>query len=274
MIELENVGFSYRDGEENAITALNGVTLDFAKGEFTAVLGRNGSGKSTLAKLLNALLLPTEGRVLVFGADTADENELFGIRKSVGIVFQNPDNQTVASIVEDDAAFGPENLGLPREEIIRRVDWALKAVGMEEYRFASSSGMSGGQKQRAAIAGILAMKPKVIVFDESTSMLDPSGRKEVMSVIRKLTGEGLGAILITHDMGEAADADRVVVLDGGAVVADGTPREVFSGADVGAYNLKLPLAAAIAKRLEDGGIRTDGAFTEAELTEAIYRALK
>ncbi|MDR3263377.1 MAG: energy-coupling factor transporter ATPase [Clostridiales bacterium] len=274
IIRLENVGFQYKDYEGNVIEAVKNVSLTIDKGQFVAVLGRNGSGKSTLAKLLNALLLPTEGVVTVFGRDTSDADNLFEIRKNVGMVFQNPDNQMVASIVEDDIAFGPENIGIEREEIIARIEWVLKAVGMEEYRYAAPFKMSGGQKQRIAVAGILAMKPEVIIFDESTSMLDPEGRGEVMDVIKRLLKEGMTVIFITHDMNEAVEADRIIVLDKGSVVMDGKPETIFADERLPLYNLKLPLVTRIAKELKDGGLPINGSVTRLEaLTEELCRLL-
>ena len=205
-VHFDNVKYTYRD--DDSTFAVNGVTLTIREGEFVAILGRNGSGKSTLAKLINALLEPVSGRVTVFGMDTLDEKNTFEIRKSAGMVFQNPDNQTVASIVEDDVAFGPENIGVPREEIGRRIDFALKAVGMEKFRHATPSRLSGGQKQRIAIAGVLAILPKIMILDESTAMLDPKGRREVMDVVRRLNKEqGMTVILITHFMDEALQAE-------------------------------------------------------------------
>ncbi|MDR1939442.1 MAG: energy-coupling factor transporter ATPase [Clostridiales bacterium] len=275
IIKLENVGFSYKDYDGRVIEALKNLSLEIEAGLFVAVLGRNGSGKSTFAKLLNALLVPTEGKVYVKGYDTTDPDGLFDIRKSVGMVFQNPDNQMVASIVEDDIAFGPENIGVPREEIKTRVDWALKTVGMEEYRNAAPFKMSGGQKQRVAIAGILAIKPDVVIFDESTSMLDPAGRNEVMAVIKRLVKEeGITVIFITHDMNEAVEADRIIVLDGGAAVMDGAPREIFKDEGLDAYGLKLPTVSYIAKRLKEGGMPVDGpVMTPDALAEELCRLL-
>lgn len=213
-VTFENVKFIYR--EDDPAYAVNGVSLSIGEGQFVAVLGRNGSGKSTLAKLINALLTPTEGKVTVFGMDTADPKQTFEIRKSAGMVFQNPDNQTVASIVEDDVAFGPENIGVPREEIGKRIDFALDAVGMQAFRHSTPSRLSGGQKQRIAIAGVLAIMPKIMILDESTAMLDPKGRREVMDVIKKLNKErGMTVILITHFMEEALEADRAIVMHRG-----------------------------------------------------------
>ena len=229
IIQTENLSFSYPDEEGKApLAALNGVSLDIAAGTFLGVLGHNGSGKSTLAKHMNAVLLPAGGKVWVDGMDTADENLLLEIRRRVGMVFQNPDNQIVANVVEEDVAFGPENLGVPTEEIRRRVDGALKAVGMEDFVLHAPHHLSGGQKQRVAIAGIIAMEPACIVLDEATAMLDPSGRREVLDTVRRLNREkGITIILITHHMDEAALADRLVVMDQGRVVMDGTPRQIL-----------------------------------------------
>lgn len=228
IIHLDNVSFSYDAEEKNLPPAIDRVSLSIEEGSFVALVGHNGSGKSTLAKLLDGLLLPSEGKVEIAGVDTSDESKIFEIRRNVGMVFQNPDNQMIASIVEDDIAFGPENLGLPREEIVCRVTWALEKVGMSEHRKGTPFKMSGGQKQRLAIAGVLAMKPRVLVFDESTAMLDPQGRAEVLKVARELNREeNITVILITHYMDEAMDADRVVVMNRGKIVADGAPRDIF-----------------------------------------------
>ena len=273
-VSFENVKFSYR--EEEGEFAVNGVTLSVEEGEFVAVLGRNGSGKSTLAKMINALLVPTEGTVTVFGLDTSEQKNTFEIRKSAGMVFQNPDNQTVASIVEDDVAFGPENLGVPREEIGKRIDFALDAVGMQAFRQATPSRLSGGQKQRIAIAGVLAVMPKIMILDESTAMLDPKGRREVMDVVKKLNKErGMTVILITHFMDEALEAGRAVVMHRGEIVMDGTPEEIFSRADeLESYNLTLPRAAYISKKLAEGGMPVKGAFNAEELAEEICGSLR
>ena len=273
-VKFENVKFSYR--EEDGEFAVNGVTLSIAEGQFVAVLGRNGSGKSTLAKMINALLVPTEGSVTVFGLDASDPKNTFEIRKSAGMVFQNPDNQTVASIVEDDVAFGPENIGVPREEIGKRIDFALDAVGMQAFRHATPSRLSGGQKQRIAIAGVLAVMPKIMILDESTAMLDPKGRREVMDVIKKLNKErGMTVILITHFMDEALEADRAIVMHRGEAVMDGTPEEIFSRADeLETYNLTLPRAAYISKKLAEGGMPVKGAFNAEELAEEICASLR
>ncbi len=231
LIQIDNVRFSYPNEENPAenTEVLKGISLEFEPGELVAVLGHNGSGKSTLAKLMNAVLLPTEGRVTVCGMDTADEEKLFEIRQHVGMVFQNPDNQIVATIVEEDVAFGLENLGVPSDEMRDRVDQALHAVGMYEYREHAPHQLSGGQKQRVAIAGIIAMRPDCIVLDEPTAMLDPQGRKEVMRTIKLLNRDyGITVILITHEMDEAAQCQRVVVIDHGEVRMDAAPEKVFS----------------------------------------------
>ena len=229
MINVEDVRFSYPSAEGVTPVVLDGVTLSIEEGSFVAVLGHNGSGKSTLAKHLNAILLPSGGAVYVDGIDTRDEDRLLDIRRTVGMVFQNPDNQIVANVVEEDVAFAPENLGVPPDEIRRRVDDALKAVGMYEYREHAPHLLSGGQKQRVAIAGVIAMQPRCIVLDEPTAMLDPIGRADVLSTIKALNRErGVTVVLITHHMDEAAQADRLVVMAKGRIVADGAPKAVFS----------------------------------------------
>lgn len=226
VIKIENLHYTY-PGDD--VESLKGVSLEIERGSFVAVLGHNGSGKSTLAKHLNAILLPTAGKVLIDGIDTADENNLLKIRSTVGMVFQNPDNQIVANVVEDDVAFAPENLGVEPAEIRERVDNALKAVDMYEFRLHAPHLLSGGQKQRVAIAGVIAMQPEVIVLDEPTAMLDPKGRREVIDTVTKLCREkGITIVLITHHMSECIDADRLIVMSNGDVVADGTPQEVFS----------------------------------------------
>jgi len=228
LIETKNLEFSYNHGKENEFRVLKGLNFSVKKGSFTVILGHNGSGKSTLAKHFNAILLPCGGSCFVEGLDTKDPSLLWEIRKRVGMVFQNPDNQIVATVVEEDVAFGPENLGVKSEEIRKRVDNALKAVGMYEYRKSAPHHLSGGQKQRVAIAGIIAMEPEYIVLDEPTAMLDPVGRKEVIKTITNLNKTmGITIVLITHYMDEAVGADRVVVMDGGEIIMDGTPREVF-----------------------------------------------
>ena len=226
IIRIEDLHFTYPGDTEET---LRGIDLEIAAGSFVAVLGHNGSGKSTLAKLLNAILLPTSGHVYVAGVDTADEERLLELRGTVGLVFQNPDNQIVANVVEDDVAFAPENLGVESSEIRRRVDDALKTVGMYEYRLHAPHLLSGGQKQRVAIAGALAMHPRVLVLDEPTAMLDPVGRREVISTVTRLCRErGMTVVLITHHMSECVQADRLIALSDGRVIADGTPREVFA----------------------------------------------
>ncbi|NLY70168.1 MAG: energy-coupling factor transporter ATPase [Clostridiales bacterium] len=256
IIKIENLVFKYRtdDGNEEE-TAVDDVSLTIKRGSFTAIIGRNGSGKSTLAKNINALLLPSGGAVYVNGYNTADESKLWEIRQTAGMVFQNPDNQLVSSIVEDDVAFGPENLGLEPGEIRKRVDESLYAVNMYEERKKAPHLLSGGQKQRIAIAGVVAMRPECIIFDEPTAMLDPHGRQEVMEIIEKLNREGITIILITHFMDEAARADRVIIMDRGKVMMDGTPAEVFSRQDeVRAMNLDVPFVVELAGRLRKRGI--------------------
>lgn len=272
-VRFENVKYSYDGGESYAV---NGVSLSVREGEFLAVLGRNGSGKSTLAKLVNALLVPAEGRVFVEGMDTTDEKLTFEIRKRAGMVFQNPDNQTVASVVEDDVAFGPENIGVPRDEIGRRIDFALNAVGMQAFRDAAPSRLSGGQKQRIAIAGVLAVRPDIMILDESTAMLDPKGRREVMEVVKKLNKEqGMTVILITHFMDEALLAERAAVMHRGEVVMSGTPEEIFARSEeLETFGLTLPRAALVCKRLRAGGMPVAEAFTAEELAEAICASLQ
>ena len=273
-VRFDNVKYSYRGG--GADFAVNGVTLSVREGEFVAVLGRNGSGKSTLAKLINALLVPTEGSVKVFGMDTSDDKQTFEIRRNAGMVFQNPDNQTVASVVEDDVAFGPENIGVPREEIGRRIDFALDAVGMQAFRHATPARLSGGQKQRIAIAGVLAIMPKILILDESTAMLDPKGRREVMDVVKRLNREQkMTVLLITHFMDEALEADRAIVMHRGEVVMDGAPEEIFARSDeLETYNLTLPRAAYVCKKLQAAGMPVADSFTAEELAEAICASLQ
>lgn len=262
IIEFQNVSFRYEadESEKPLPLCVEHVNLNIKKGDFVAVLGHNGSGKSTLAKLSNSILIPESGRVLVNGMDTADEDLSYDIRRTVGVVFQNPDNQIVASIVEEDVAFGPENLGVPPEELRRRVDDALKAVGMYEYRHHEPHKLSGGQKQRVAIAGMIAMLPECIVLDEPTAMLDPKGRKEVMDTVRRLNRErGMTVVFITHFMEEAAEADRVVVMDNAKILLDSTPQEVFSKADLlKKIGLDVPKAAAFAAELRANGIPIRG----------------
>ena len=255
LIRFVDVSFSYSSDLEHGFEALAGINLEIADGEFVAVLGHNGSGKSTLAKHINALLVPTSGKVFVAGIDTQDGERLWEIRQKVGMVFQNPDNQLVATTVEEDVAFGPENLGIPTPEIHRRVDEALKIVGMSDYRLHSPHQLSGGQKQRVAIAGMIAMRPRCIVFDEPTAMLDPVGRHEVMQTVIKLNQEEkITIVLITHAMEEAILADRVIVMEEGKIVLTGTPREVFSQVETLAkLRLDVPEITSLANRLRRRG---------------------
>ncbi len=251
-LKAENLVFSY----DKKIKVIDGVSFSLKEGEYLAVIGRNGSGKSTLAKLLNGLLTLDDGNVTVDGFSVREPKDLYEIRKRVGMVFQNPDNQLVASIVEDDVAFGPENIGVPRKEIGERIDFALKSVGMEDFRTRSPERLSGGQKQRIAIAGVLALKPEILVFDESTSMLDPKGRKEVLEVVKKLNEEqGVSVLTITHYMEETVEADRIIVLDGGKIALEGTPKEVFSQKDkIRGLGLELPPCTVIAEKLKEKGL--------------------
>ena len=256
IIRTENLTFRYTTEEGAAPTVLDGVSLSIRPGEFVAVLGHNGSGKSTLAKHFNAILLPTEGKVYVDGMDTCDEDKLLDIRRRVGMVFQNPDNQIVASVVEEDIAFGPENLGVPSAEIRQRVDQALAAVGMAEYARHAPHLLSGGQKQRVAIAGVLAMRPECIVLDEPTAMLDPVGRKEVLDTVKKLNREnGITVVLITHHMDEAAQADRLIVMHDGHIMADGRPEQVFQNVDgLRTLGLEVPEPVALLYELRQSGV--------------------
>lgn len=253
IIRIENVKYKY-DKEDNTY-AVDGVSLDIRKGEFTAIIGHNGSGKSTLAKLINSLLLPIEGKIYVKGMDTSDDSKLWDIRQTAGMVFQNPDNQLVATIVEEDIAFGPENQGVEPEEIRKRVDDALNAVGMYELRKRPPHMLSGGQKQRIAIAGILALNSDCIILDEPTAMLDPSGRKEVMETLGKLKEQGKTILLITHYMDEAVQADRVVIMDKGNIKLDGTPKEVFRNIDeIKRFGLDVPQVTELAQALAKEGL--------------------
>lgn len=272
-IEIRDVKFRYPQTERDA---LDGVSLNIEKGEYVSVIGHNGSGKSTLARLMNGLLLPTKGEVVVDGFSTAEKQSLFEIRKRVGVVFQNPDNQLVASIVEDDIAFGPENLGVPRKEIGERIDFALKAVGMEEYRKSTPTRLSGGQKQRVAIAGVLAIRPEMLVLDESTAMLDPKGRKEVTSVVEKLNREnGMTVLTITHYMDEVCRADRVIVLSDGRIVMEGTPEEIFSREEeLKKYELDVPVPTLIADKLRAGGMALGRIYDKERLGEKLCGSLR
>lgn len=261
IVEFHNVTFRYDadEGEQQPEPAIRDFTFNVKKGEFVAILGHNGSGKSTVAKLSNSVFIPNEGQVLVNGMDTADENLAYEIRKTVGVVFQNPDNQIVASIVEEDVAFGPENLGLTREEIRKRVDDSLKAVGMYEYRHHEPHKLSGGQKQRVAIAGIIAMRPECIFLDEPTAMLDPQGRKEVMETVMKLnTDYGMSVVFITHFMEEAALADRVAVINNSRLLLEGTPKEVFRQEDLlRSVGLDIPQITQLAREMKKSGVGID-----------------
>lgn len=273
LLSLEKVSFSY-DKRHNAV---NDVSLSVEKGEYVAVIGHNGSGKSTLAKLFNGLVKPDQGKVIVDGFSLDDKKSTFEVRKRVGVVFQNPDNQLIASIVEDDIAFGPENLGLPREEIGKRIDFALSAVGMEGFRKSSPTRLSGGQKQRIAIAGVLAVKPQILVLDESTAMLDPKGRKEVLSVVEKLNKEQKVTVInITHYMDEVVRADKVYVVNNGSIVLSGSPEEVFKEKELlNSCGLELPLSSVIALKLKEQGIDLkDGILTEEQLAEGLCESLR
>lgn len=285
IIKTENLGFTYLDGsdevkEKDRIPALSNVSLEISKGEYIAVLGHNGSGKSTLAKLLNLILIPTVGKIYIDGVDITkedfSEDDIYAIRRKVGMVFQNPDNQIVATVVEEDVAFGPENLGLPREEIRRRVDEALGIVGMTEYSNHAPHKLSGGQKQRVAIAGIIAMRPEVIIFDESTAMLDPRGRREVVDVMERLNrDENITVLNITHYMEEAVRADRVIVINDGKIVLDGKPSEVFSNVDLlHSIGLEVPQSNELITKLRIKGCKIEGpSLTEAECIETLAKFL-
>lgn len=256
MIEIRNLVHEYKKEDGESTKALKGINLDIHKGEFVVIIGHNGSGKSTLAKHLNATLFPSEGHVIVNGFDTSCPENLWNIRQSAGMVFQNPDNQLVATIVEDDVAFGPENLGIPSKEIRARVDKSLKSVNMEKYATHGPHLLSGGQKQRIAIAGIIAMKPECIILDEPTAMLDPSGRKEVIETVKKLNKEeGITIVHITHYMDEAVDADRIIVMEAGEIILGGTPKEVFSRVEkLKEVGLDVPQVTEIAYELSKSGI--------------------
>ena len=277
IIKFDNVSFAYELEDEGVVNAVNDFSLEVPEGQFLAVLGHNGCGKSTVAKLINGILVPNKGKVTVEGMDTSDEEKTVDIRKTVGMVFQNPDNQIVATIVEDDVAFGPENLGVEPSEIRKAVDSVLKAVGMYEFRKREPHRLSGGQKQRVAIAGVIAMNTKCIVMDEPTAMLDPQGRKEVMDTVMKLNKEfGITVILITHYMDEAVKADRVVVMDGGRIAIDGTPKEVFKNVEkMKGLGLDVPQATELAYRLRKKGFKLpDNILDENECAEAILKILE
>lgn len=281
MIEAKNLVFEYirRDEEGNVESihrAVDEVSLDVKKGDFVAILGHNGSGKSTIAKHINAILLPTEGTLVVNGIDTKEEDKLWDIRQSAGMVFQNPDNQIIASVVEEDVGFGPENIGIPTKEIWKRVEDSLKAVGMYEYRTHSPNKLSGGQKQRVAIAGIMAMRPQCIILDEPTAMLDPNGRKEVIRTIRELNKtEHVTVLLITHYMDEVIKADKVIVMDDGKVVMQGTPKEIFSQVEkLKQYRLDVPQVTELAYELKKEGIPLpDGILTVEEFGNEIKKLI-
>ena len=277
IIKARKLKYDYLKYDENgqaseSQTAVENVDLDIQPGQFISILGHNGSGKSTLAKHMNALLIPTEGTIWVDGMDTAMEPELWKIRQKAGMVFQNPDNQIIGTVVEEDVGFGPENMGVPTDEIWKRVNDSLSAVGMTEYREHSPNKLSGGQKQRVAIAGVMAMQPKCIIMDEPTAMLDPNGRKEVLEAVHELNRrEGITVILITHYMEEVIDSDRVFVMDQGHVVMQGTPREIFSRVEeLKAYRLDVPQVTLLAYELKKAGIPLpEGILTTKELVDAL-----
>lgn len=265
------------DHVEEVNRAIDELSLDIREGDFVAVLGHNGSGKSTFAKQINAILLPTEGTVWVSGMKTDDDSNIWNIRKAAGMVFQNPDNQIIGNVVEEDVGFGPENLGIPTEEIWRRVDQSLEAVGMTAFRFKSPNRLSGGQKQRVAIAGVMAMRPQCIILDEPTAMLDPNGRQEVIRTIHELNRrEGITVLLITHYMEEVIHADRVIVMDDGKLVMDGTPKEIFSRVkELKSYRLDVPQVTELAYELKQAGVSLpDGILTKDELMEHVLPILK
>ena len=282
IIKAVNLIFDYirRDEEEQVEgvdRALDGLNLDIKEGSFVAILGHNGSGKSTFAKQVNGILVPTEGTVLISGMDTSDEERIWDIRRTAGMVFQNPDNQIIGNTVEEDVGFGPENLGVPTEEIWKRVDESLEAVGMTAYRLKSPNKLSGGQKQRVSSAGVMAMKPKCIILDEPTAMLDPNGRKDVIRTVHDLNRrEKITVLLITHYMEEAVDADRVIVMDGGRVVMDGTPREIFSRVkELKTYSLDVPQVTELADELAEAGLPiTRGVLTMDELLAELVPYMK
>ena len=270
VINVKDVTFKYEGAE---LPVINNLSLSVNKGEYLCVLGENGSGKSTLARLINGLLTPNSGRVAVYGFDTQDKDKQFEVRKRVGMVFQNPDNQMVATMVEDDIAFGPENLGVPSKEIGERIDFALKSTNMEKFRFSQGQKLSGGQKQRVAIAGVLAIMPEVLILDESTSMLDAKGRKEVLDVVKDLNEKGMTVITITHYMDEAVNASRVVVLSKGEIVKDGKPSEIFKDSEeLVSYGLELPRSTYIANKLIKKGLPLkEGILTAEELSEELCK---
>lgn len=274
IITVDNLIFEYGSGTEEKginVRAVDDVSFEIERGSFTAIIGKNGSGKSTLAKNLNGLLVPTEGAVYVGGYDTRDDKYIWNIRQMAGMVFQNPDNQLVSAIVEDDVAFGPENLGVPPEEIRRRVDKALEDVNMGAFKKKAPHLLSGGQKQRIAIAGVVAMKPQCIIFDEPTAMLDPKGRKEIMAIIDELHSEGITVVLITHFMEETVNADRLIIMHEGKILLDGAPQEVFSHAELlHSVNLDVPLMAELSELLRKQGIAVPkDIITEEKMVEYI-----
>ena len=282
IIKTKDLTFDYirhdeEGNEEGAIRAVDGVNLEVKPGDFIAILGHNGSGKSTLAKHINALLVPTSGTIWVDGKITSEESNIWDIRQTAGMVFQNPDNQIIGNIVEEDVGFGPENIGVPTEEIWKRVEESLKAVGMTAYRLQSPGKLSGGQKQRVAIAGVMAMKPECIILDEPTAMLDPNGRREVIRTIHELNrAEGITVLLITHYMEEAIEADRIIVMDDGRIVMDGQPREIFSRVkELKSHGLDVPQVTELAWELKEAGMPlTDGILSREELVEQLVPLLR
>lgn len=274
-ISVKDMSFVYDISGNLSLCALKGISFTISRGEHVALIGSNGSGKSTLAKLLNGLIFPAEGDINVDGINTRQKSKAYEIRKKVGIVFQNPDNQIVATIVEDDVAFGPENLGIVRDEMAERVDWALEKTGMIDNRYRVVSKLSGGQKQRVAIAGVLAMKPSVIIFDESTSMLDPKGKRDILEIIHALKQEGITIIHITHSMEEVVDADKVIVLNKGRLKFVGTPKELFKSDEVEKNNLVLPDVTLLANSLKDKGVIAEDIIVlkDDELVEALCNRL-
>jgi len=282
IVKATKLIFEYvkRDEQENVEEvkrAIDNMDVDIKKGDFVAILGHNGSGKSTFAKQINGILMPTGGTVLVSGMDTRDEDHIWDIRKTAGMVFQNPDNQIIGNVVEEDVGFGPENLGVPTDEIWKRVDESLEAVGMTAYRLQSPNKLSGGQKQRVAIAGVMAMKPQCIILDEPTAMLDPNGRREVIRTVRQLNeSQGVTVLLITHYMEEATWADRIIVMDDGKIVMDGKPREIFSRVrELKECGLDVPQATELAFELKEAGMPLpDGILSREELAEELERILE
>lgn len=282
IVRASKLIFEYirRDEEENieeVKRAIDDVDVDIKQGDFVAVLGHNGSGKSTFAKHINGILMPSEGTVWVSGIDTRDEDHIWDVRRTAGMVFQNPDNQIIGNIVEEDVGFGPENIGVPTDEIWRRVDQSLDAVGMAAYRLQSPNKLSGGQKQRVAIAGVMAMRPQCIILDEPTAMLDPNGRKEVIRTLRQLNkAENITVLLITHYMEEAVHADRIIVMDDGRIVMDGEPREIFSRVkELKSHGLDVPQATELAWELKEAGLPlSDGILSRRELVEQLVPLLK